>query len=162
ALKGSGANGACGYVMVGTDPKSECPDDGADGCGRDGTCDGSGQCRLYVKGTPCSGAQGCAADAMTCDGLGACACGGAASCDGDHTATDADGKTLDCSPYRCQSNGTCKRRCDSIDDCTGSNVCDATGQCAAPIAASTGGGSCSCREASGDDEVGAWFGVVAM
>jgi hypothetical protein len=54
---------------------------------------------------------------------------GSATCDGDHTTTTADGLAIDCAPYKCDSNGTCRIACTSVNDCVASTVCDASGKC---------------------------------
>jgi hypothetical protein len=62
-------------------------------------------------------------------------CGPAATCDGDHTATSADGTKHDCAPYKCDSNGTCSTTCLSVG-CVAPATCDGTGKCVLPPAAS--------------------------
>ena len=65
----------CTLVPVGADPLNQCTDDGAASCGTDGTCDGTGGCRLYAAGDVCAAAT-CAGStftpARTCDGAGTC------------------------------------------------------------------------------------------
>jgi hypothetical protein len=51
------ANGRCAPVRAGTDPDNECASQPASSCGRDGTCDGAGACRLHADGTQCG--SGC-------------------------------------------------------------------------------------------------------
>jgi hypothetical protein len=71
--------GLCSLVPSGQDPRLACPDDrqapGGNPCGRDGTCDGTGACRLYAQGIECE-AQGCTGvvqtNAKQCDGFGNC------------------------------------------------------------------------------------------
>src|SRR5262249_17720721 len=74
AKKGSGVAGVCGAIAAGTDPDSECPDDGASSCMRNGVCDGVGACQRYASGTAC-GATTCASGTQTgyaCNGSGVC------------------------------------------------------------------------------------------
>ena len=47
------SNGLCRNVSLGSDPDSECRDDGAASCGLNGAC-GSGGCALYATGTECA------------------------------------------------------------------------------------------------------------
>ena len=49
--KTGAANGKCAPVKAGIDPDNECATEATSTCGRDGTCDGSGACRLYADGT---------------------------------------------------------------------------------------------------------------
>ncbi|MDI1430373.1 hypothetical protein [Polyangium sorediatum] len=107
--KGSGANGVCGAIVVGTDPDSECLDQGAPSCATNGVCNGAGACQLYAAGTVCI-ASSCTGstqtNADTCNGMGAC----------------ADGGTKACAPYACGA-GTCKQTCVADADCTSGNAC---------------------------------------
>jgi hypothetical protein len=71
----AGSEGACSPVLNGgADPTNTCTDTGAAGCGHDGKCNGSGNCRNYPSSTVC--AQMCAdSTTMTqtfCDGAGTC------------------------------------------------------------------------------------------
>jgi hypothetical protein len=75
-----------------------------------------------------------------------------ATCDGDHTTTGANGQKQDCSPYKCQGDGTCRQTCTSIDDCVAPTACDpASHKCVPPPpaeSADTGGCSTSPSRAS--------------
>jgi hypothetical protein len=51
--KTGAANGRCAPVRAATDPDNECATEAASTCGRDGTCDGAGACRLFADGTLC-------------------------------------------------------------------------------------------------------------
>lgn len=79
AAKGHGENGQCEPVEEGLDPHDSCSPQAAATCGRDGACDGEGQCRLHALGTPCAGGEPVCKDAVTvvhppvCDGQGTCA-----------------------------------------------------------------------------------------
>jgi len=112
--KGGGEDGVCGAAKDGTDPRGECPDDGAPSCGRDGQCDGSARCRLYGPGTLCASPQ-CDNNAATnqsfsvgksCDGLGSC-----------------EAASSDCGQYQCVGGG-CKTSCGSNADCVQTAWCE--------------------------------------
>ncbi len=91
ARKGSGADGHCGPVTAGQDPKKQCPDQPAATCGTSGTCDGHGSCAVYADGTPCASSRLCRAGTCTptvgepCDSSVQCApgqiCSAAAVCE---------------------------------------------------------------------------------
>lgn len=87
-----------------------------------------------------------------------------ATCDG-HIVTAPDGRsTTDCSPYKCEPNGSCKLGCGSIDDCAAPNVCDLDGRCIAPseltVAEAPG---CGCRTApSSSGTSWRWGGLVSL
>ena len=63
--------GTCIPADVGTDPRTECDDQGSPSCGTDGNCDGTGACENYVAGVACQTA-GCTGSTLTfagrCDG----------------------------------------------------------------------------------------------
>src|SRR5579863_3427777 len=42
--------GICLPAAENTDPRKDCTDEGAASCGKNGTCDGTGACQLYVAG----------------------------------------------------------------------------------------------------------------
>ena len=60
----TGTLGTCTNIPAGTDPLNACTDATAATCGTDGTCDGSGKCRLYAAGTVCA-AQSCTGATFT-------------------------------------------------------------------------------------------------
>jgi hypothetical protein len=125
ANKAFGADGVCGSVRDGIDPRAHCPDDGAASCDRDGQCNGSGGCRLYAQGTAC-GDTACNNNLVTgqsCNGSGDC-------------VNDPGG--VDCDPYICE-NGSCANPCTNDDQCLTGNFCD-QGTCKAKQAR---GSSCS-------------------
>lgn len=118
AMKQTGASGTCGVAKEGLDPHNDCPDDEARSCERDGTCDGSGRCRYYPKGTSC-GPSVCASNravGRVCDGVGAC-----------NDSTDG----VECSPYICDlAKGACTSGCTRDGDCTELARCDVkSGKC---------------------------------
>jgi hypothetical protein len=125
AKKGGGADGVCGPITAGTDPDSECTDQGAASCGTDGTCDGMGACRIYTAGTSCGAAvcQGTVVKTQVCNGTGTCGLGSGGT---------------DCAPYAC-SAGACKTTCATGADCASGYTCS-QGACVVPAG---DGGPCS-------------------
>ena len=122
-------------------------------------CDGLGNCPEAVEMTcspfacgetacldSCVSDEDCAANAR-CD-LASGTCKTGATCDGDHTATDLTGQPVDCSPFRCTPNGSCKTECASVLDCMAGLICDGHGQCVVP-ARSDGETQSGCSLASG-------------
>jgi hypothetical protein len=130
----AGALGTCTNVPNGADPLNACTDATAATCGNDGTCDGSGKCRLYAAGTVCAPGS-CPSTtytpARTCDGAGSC---------------QAVTSSL-CAPFACDAaNGVCKKTCASTADCASPNTCNtATSSCGLLSigAACTTGASCN-------------------
>jgi hypothetical protein len=113
-----GANlGTCSNVAAGgADPAALCQATATSTCGQDGTCNGSGACRLYAATTQCA-APSCSGSRRTparlCDGAGTC-----------QTVT-----TSQCDPFECDTNGSCKTTCTpatSTTDCVAPNVCTGT------------------------------------
>jgi hypothetical protein len=108
----------CAPVPAGVAPivPSQCPDQGAPSCGPDGTCNGSGACRLYATDTVCLAAS-CPTGALRtparlCDGAGTCAATTAVACPGGFLCDAA--------------NNLCKTSCTvatSAADCLAPNVC---------------------------------------
>ena len=114
SCKVPGIEGTCSPIPLGSSSEGSCPDDGAQTCGRNGTCDGAGGCMLYPSGTGCS-TETCPAGSAThtrpglCDGHGICTAG----------------QTLDCSPYLCDTtHNSCYASCTS-----GGAECKPPGQC---------------------------------
>ncbi len=107
----AGALGACTNVPSGQDPLDQCTDAGAASCANDGTCNGSGACRLYAAGAPCV-APSCSGSTLTsgrsCNGTGTC-----------QAAT-----TSMCDPFVC-GTGACRTTCTVDGDCVSPNVCSA-------------------------------------
>jgi hypothetical protein len=108
--------GTCIPADVNTDPRSDCTDEGSSTCGKNGNCDGTGACQLYVAGVAC-GMAGCTNTTLTfagrCDGLGSC-----------NAPTSQS-----CSPYICGTTGSCKTTCSADADCTGSGNFCVNGSC---------------------------------
>ena len=141
ALKQSGVDGTCSPTKDGTDPRNQC-EPSAVLCGPDGMCNGTGACRLVTPaGVSC-------APGKACDGRGKCDLPVTATCDGDHTTMNADGKKQDCAPYRCDSNGTCRDTCTSGAECIAPAICGAGGKCVPPPSDAGGGDGCSVSTSS--------------
>src|SRR5262249_30297218 len=131
AKKGGGANGACGPIVAGNDPDSECAAQAMTTCGTNGSCNGAGACARWASGTSCGSptCQGNVVTSQICNRTGTCglAAGG-----------------TDCTPYACAA-GACKTTCTTGADCAGGYVCNA-GACVLPLAdgaACTSGAVCA-------------------
>ena len=215
ARKGSGADGVCGPVPPGADPKGLCFIATGASCSADLECtthlcvDGvccqtacTGECEacdvmgslgtcVPAKGKPhgsrpacdatlptdlcmaklcdgvdrtqCAGTVGpctpfaCAADSCfhACQDTSQCAAGFhcdagacvAGQCNGS-MATTPNGQIVDCAPYNCQADGTCRTSCASVADCAAPSACNFDGRCV-PRPTPDASSGCSCR-LSGD------------
>jgi hypothetical protein len=111
------APGVCSNVAAGgQDPALTCQDQGAESCGTDGTCNGSGACRRYRAGTTCSPAtctDGMVIAAGQCSAGGTCQPGTARDCGG-----------IKCDPDRPQ----CLSGCTRDNQCIAPNTCQ-SGKC---------------------------------
>lgn len=118
--------GDCALVPAGGKPaRQECNATTAATCGDDGTCDGKGACRKYLKGTECK--------TGTCDGDGI---SGALACDGKGTCGDP--VFTACAPYTCdKTKNRCATRCTNDAQCATGQTC-AGGSCGS----SANGASC--------------------
>lgn len=100
ALKGSGSDGTCGFITAGQDPGNECTADSPASCGKDGTCNGAGACRLYDASTVCAGAS-CSGASFTpegkCNGTGVCGAAVVAPCAGGFACSNASTCGTTCS-----------------------------------------------------------------
>lgn len=140
------ADGTCGSVLAGKDPRGSCKDDGSPACGQNGFCDGSGGCQKYSS-TPCkpsactTGADctsGNCADGICCD----TACSG--TCEACTAAKKGAGSDGACGPVapgtdpdaECGSMGT--------GTCKGDATCNGSGACAVP----NSGKSCAVAKCS--------------
>ncbi|MCC6213656.1 MAG: hypothetical protein IT376_02220 [Polyangiaceae bacterium] len=118
ALKGSGANGACGPIAAGTDPGNDCTAQPASTCGNTGACDGASGCQKHTAGTVCL-APSCAGqdaqnEARTCNGAGTCVDNGSTPCP---------------SGFACVGVA-CVTTCANDGECATTHYCDTgTGQC---------------------------------
>jgi len=133
ALKGFGQNGTCANILVGNDPDSECPDQGALTCGANGSCDGNGACGKYGSGTPCVAAV-CAGDgitlvnASTCNGSGTCQPNGTMSCNG-YACSGGACLTICAADAQCAPTYFCNGVVCSVKKPNG-NVCSNPNECA--------------------------------
>ena len=122
--------GDCAFVPSGVSPNdsSVCPASTAATCGRDGTCDGKGGCRQYVKGTECKSG--------TCDGDSVT---GVRTCDGNGSCSVVT--SVSCPPYTCDSSTNhCAHTCATNGDCAADQLCVANrcGKSASGAVCSTG------------------------
>jgi MYXO-CTERM domain-containing protein len=119
------------------------------------TCLDDTKCR-----TSCGTDQDCTAE-YRCDD-GACVlrqpgCAGS-------VAITADGDEIDCAPYLCQADGSCRSSCSSAAECVEPFVCDPDGRCVSLGASGDeGDDGCGCRMPGGGGAAGgaAWL-VVAL
>jgi hypothetical protein len=145
SAKTGASNGLCRPVSAGTDPDTECSVDTSNECGRDGTCDGLGSCRLQVTGIVC-GHSSCNNGILTptgkCNGSGTCIaattsgpCPGNMLCASTTTCatTCTDRSTTGCPVgYKCVGGNSCvvdMIRCGSSGSCqvgNGGNCCVTT------------------------------------
>lgn len=106
----TGTEGTCGPVLANTDPNGDCATDAPTSCGKDGTCNGAGACKLYGTTTVCGST--CASATQTtllCNGTGACTTPGA---------------TKPCvNPAQCADAVQCSTKCQTKNDCSAGNYC---------------------------------------
>ena len=108
---GQGSVGTCLPAELGTDPRTECPDQGIAGCGTSGACDGAGACAKYPAGAVCK-AQGCSVSTLT----------SAFRCDGNGSCVSTPGQS--CAPFNCAAaDGRCMTVCMADSDCVAPNSC---------------------------------------
>jgi hypothetical protein len=112
-----GLEGICAPVPNGQVNANDCAVEAPSTCGRDGTCDGRGQCRRYQENTECapvSCTDGVERAASRCDGNGMC---------------KPSTMTKSCAPMTCKGS-TCASNCDATTPCQPGAYCDATQHCA--------------------------------
>jgi len=105
--------GDCAFIPSGGPPNdsSVCLASIQATCGLDGTCDGKGGCRQYVKGTKC--------ESGTCEGDGVT---GVRTCDGNGNCSEVN--SVSCPPYTCDSKtNRCKSTCTTNADCAADQLC---------------------------------------
>jgi hypothetical protein len=110
AKKGSGSDGVCGAIAVGTDPDDECTALDASTCGSTGTCDGAGACSLHPSGTVC-GPPSCTSGTLEtslCNGIGSCI-----------------KSQTSCAPFVCADATSCHSTCNDSTQCESGAFCDA-------------------------------------
>jgi hypothetical protein len=118
SCNGAGTVGICVSVTAGGAPRTAggCLTQSPSTCGPDGTCDGTGGCRLWPVFTVCMPTH-CDGNALVegkvCDGRGTCRAGA----------------TAICAPYRCDPvTATCSNGCTTDAECPGS-YCALSGRC---------------------------------
>lgn len=140
---------------------------------RAGACDSKGACKVpapigcgaYACGaaackTSCSTDADCS-PGNTCD-TSTSKCVSGATCDGDHTTTGANGKVQDCAPFKCNSAGTCRVECVSVEDCVAPSVCNEAHQCVAPSVSASSDSGCSVVTDRGRSFADLWVVALAL
>ncbi|NUP06334.1 MAG: PEGA domain-containing protein [Polyangiaceae bacterium] len=127
-------------------PADPCDMPVCDGADRTQCAETVGPCDPFACGpeaclTACETDDECATG-FHCD-EGACVAG---QCDGS-LATTPDGEVVDCSPYTCQPDGSCRTSCADVSDCTDPFACNFEGRCVARPPADEPS-SCDCKMAS--------------
>ena len=116
-------------------PAGQCLKEYESTCGMDGTCDGSGGCRLYLAGVQCESA--------TCSNDSSNTASSARICNGTHNCNSPT--TASCGLFACDA-GVCKQSCTGNGDCVSDAEC-VSGACqqikAANGASCTAGTQCS-------------------
>lgn len=176
AGKGGGDDGTCGPVAADTDPRDDCLDSGA-ACQDNGVCDGQGACAQYagpdctlrpcINGGEC--ASGFCADAVCCDQAcdGACrSCARAtgALVDGEcRGAAPGTSEASACAPYGCNSDGTCRDSCATVDDCAAPTVCSEAGRCESfEEDSAQADEGCGCRAAGAPSDRHPWVATLLL
>lgn len=124
------------------------------------SCNGHGQCpdaqtKLcdpYACGevacnASCTSQADCSPGSRCIAETGKCVPG--ATCESDRISIDENGNRTDCTPYRCDVSGVCKKSCGSANDCAASFLCNPDGQCVSASGEGEGAGGCACRTRSG-------------
>jgi MYXO-CTERM domain-containing protein len=111
-----------------TDDTDPCASAICDGTTREECAGTVGPCGEYACGeTECL--TSCEDDADCATGFhceeGACVAG---QCDG-ALATTPEGEQIDCSPYLCRPDGTCRTACSDVSDCAPPSACNFDGEC---------------------------------
>jgi hypothetical protein len=127
AAKTGGSDGTCQAIKAGT-ANSGCTSSDQSTCGQDGTCDGNGQCRVWVPGTQC-GAGMCVASGNYYLSTRTCNQG---------TCTQAT--QTSCGSAACDPTTGCKKTCASNTDCVGTTYCNTSTNTCSPQ--KTGGTVC--------------------
>jgi len=105
--------GDCAFIPSGVAPNDPavCAANTAATCARDGTCDGKGGCRQYVKGTECKSGS-CEGDSVT----------GVRTCDGNGNCSEVT--SISCPPYACDaSTSHCAYACATNANCAAGQLC---------------------------------------
>jgi hypothetical protein len=114
----AGTVGVCSLVPAGGAPAvaSQCPAAAVSTCGNDGTCNGSGGCRLFASGTQCV-AGSCNTGATSVQPR---LCNGTGTCQTSTTGTCPGGFNCNTGANVCRSTCTIPSQ---ATDCAGPNVC---------------------------------------
>jgi hypothetical protein len=105
--------GTCMPLPTGTTaPTGQCLKEYESTCGMDGTCDGTGGCRLYLAGVQC--------EAPTCSNDSSNTASSARVCNGTHNCNSPT--TTSCGLFACTA-GVCKQTCTSNTDCVADAQC---------------------------------------
>lgn len=149
ACDNAGVDDPCDFAICDGQQRAEC-------AGTVGPC-GEFACGPEACLESCTGNDECATG-YHCDN-GTCVAG---QCDG-ATATTADGEIVDCSPYTCRPDGTCKTSCSDVSDCQSPSACDFDGRCV-PRPPTDAASSCDCSTSGGRaPSQAAWLlGVLAI
>jgi hypothetical protein len=144
AKKGGGVDGACGNILVNTDPDNECT---SSECAF-GVCDGFGACANQPFGAACGDTASCASSLRTladgCSGSGTCIDYGTQSCGLYQCVGVNCGSTCvadgDCIAAAYCAAGVCMPDCAQDSDCQASEYCTAQNKCASK---GSNGAACS-------------------
>ena len=127
-------SGRCVGIPAGQDPDNECAVDTANACGKEGTCNGGGACRVRAVGTSC-GTASCSGNTLTpagsCNGGSTCSAGATAVCSGNLTCASASACLTSCSAdancvsgYYCAGTSCAPKKAKGAS-CTAANQCTA-------------------------------------
>jgi MYXO-CTERM domain-containing protein len=157
------------------DPKTPCASscDAAKGTASVAFCDGVGECGSPNPIACAPYACGDKACKTTCTAVTDCVTGFVCTggkcvppttkCVDDHT-TQVNGASVDCAPYKCGADGTCREACASSSDCATGFACASSGHCERPAAAApaegSSGGCATTRQPANGSLV--WLGLVGL
>jgi hypothetical protein len=146
-----------------------CDADEADPCAS-AVCDGVTRDECAGTVGPCGNYACAETDCLTsCDEDVDCATGFhceeeacvAGQCSG-AIATTPEGEQIDCSPYLCRPDGTCRAACSDVSDCAPPSACNFEGECV-PRPPADLPSSCDCALVSDEGDAGSrgsWFAVL--
>lgn len=106
-------------------PVTGTPQPARDGVGpRRRSCSPYGMCIEGACATSCAADSYCD-ESHICNASTQTCVEPVATCDGASTVTEKlTGATKSCAPYRCMSNGSCRTKCSSSDECAAGAACD--------------------------------------
>jgi hypothetical protein len=128
----AGAEGRCTPIKAGDDPDNECAIEAVSTCGRDGSCDGQGNCRKYPVGLQCmpgSCTGSMETGASTCTAAGTCQAGATKMCMGGHMCTAGSCASMCNADGECQNGFFCDNKACQVKRPAGAS-CTAANQCA--------------------------------